>query len=104
MDLASIASVPDVKSTVLCDPSGALLQAVAEADAESAAAVAGFLASNLSQVGEELGLGTLYRVAVAAPDRATLLLALGDSVLSAVIQPAASFPAVEQAIDAVLQG
>lgn len=104
MDLASIASVPEVKSAVLCDPSGALLEAAREADAESAAAVAGFLASNLGQVGEELGLGALYRVSVAGADRVTLLLGLGDSILSAVIQPAASFPAVEQAIDAILQG
>ena len=104
MDLTAIASLPDVQSTMLCDPSGALLQSMGEEDAESAAAVVGFLSATLGQVGDELGLGPLYRLSVAGPARATLVVSLGDSVLSTVIVPSSAFPKVENAVDSILQG
>lgn len=104
MDLNPIASLPEVRSVLLCDPSGALLASVREADAESAAAVVGFLASGLGQIGEELGLGPLYRMSVAGREQAVLLVVVPDAVLSAVIQPAAAFPSAEQAIDTLIQG
>ncbi len=104
MDLTAIASLPAVKSTMLCDPAGALLQATGEDDAESAAAVVGFLTATLGRVGDELGLGPLYRMSVAGPARATLIVSLGDSVLSTVIAPSSAFPTVENAIDTILQG
>ncbi len=104
MDLATIASLPEVKSVLLCDPSGALLDSVREADAESAAAVTGFIASGLAQIGEELGLGPLYRMSVAGRARAQLLLALPDALVQAVIEPVSAFPAAEHVIDAILQG
>jgi predicted regulator of Ras-like GTPase activity (Roadblock/LC7/MglB family) len=104
VDLTSIANLPEVKSVLLCDPSGALLDAVREADAESAAAVTGFITSGLAQIGEELGLGPLYRTSVAGPARAVLLIVLPDAVVQAVIEPASAFPAAEHAIDTFLQG
>lgn len=104
MDLTEIANLPDVTSALICDPAGALLTAVREHDAESAAAVTGFLACWVGQIGEELGLGPLHRMSVAGPDRATLVLVQGDAVLSAVIAPAGAFPAAERAIDTLLQG
>ncbi len=104
MDLTTIASIPEVRSSMLCDPAGALLQATGEQDAEGAAAVVGFLTATLGQVGEELGLGPLYRMSVAGPARATLVVGLGDSVLSVVIAPSSAFPSVENAIDVILQG
>ncbi len=104
MDLTPFADLPEVKSVLLCDPAGALLDSVREADAESAAAVMGFLAAGLGQIGEELGLGPLYRMSVAGPGQALLLLALPEAVLAAVIEPASAFPAAEHAIDSILQG
>lgn len=104
MDLSAIASVPEVKTVVLCDRSGALLQSVNEGDPESAAAVVGFLAASLGAVGEEVGLGPLYRLSVAGAVRATLVMVLVDSVLSTTIEPSSAFPAVEHAVDTILQG
>ncbi len=104
MDLTPIATLPEVRSVLLCDPAGALLDAVREADAESAAAVVGFLATSLGQIGEELGLGPLFRMSVAGRTQALLLLAMPDAVLAAAIEPASSFPAAEHAIDSILQG
>lgn len=104
MDLSNIANLPEIRSVLHCDASGALLEAVREPDPESAAAVTGFIASGLGQIGEELGLGPLYRTAVAGRERAILLLVFPDSILSAVVEPAAAFPAAELAIDSILQG
>lgn len=104
MDLTNIASLPEVKGVLLCDPSGALLDSLGEADAESAAAVAGFVSSGLGQIGEELGLGPLYRVSVTGPRRALLLLTLSEGVVQAAIEPASAFAATEHAIDSILQG
>ncbi len=104
MDLTAIASIPEVRSAMLCDPAGALLQSTGEPDAEGTAAVVGFLSATLAQLGEDLGLGPLYRVSAAGPAAATLLVGLGDSVLSVVIAPSSAFPAVENAIDSILQG
>lgn len=104
MDLTPFADLPGVKSVLLCDPAGALLDSAREADAETAAAVTGFLASGLGQIGEELGLGALYRLSVAGPGQVRLLLVLPEGLLAAVVAPASALPAAEQAIDAVLQG
>ncbi len=104
MDLSAIASLPEVKSTVLCDPSGALLESVREPDPEGAAAVVGFVTATLAGLGEELGLGPLYRMSVAGSARATLIVVMVDSILSTGIEPSSAFPAVEHAVDALLQG
>ncbi len=104
MDLAAIASIPEVKSAVLCDHAGALLQSAREGDPESAAAVIGFLAATLGAVGEELGLGPLYRLSVAGSARAALVMVLVDAVLATTIEPSSAFPAVEHAVDTILQG
>lgn len=104
MDLSVIASVPEVRSAVLCDPSGALLDSVREGDPESAAAVLGYLTSILSGLGDELGLGPLYRMSVTGAARATLVVVMVDSILSTAIEPSSAFPAVEHAVDRILQG
>jgi predicted regulator of Ras-like GTPase activity (Roadblock/LC7/MglB family) len=104
MNLTPFANLREVKSVVLCDPAGALLDAVREADPESAAAVTGFLASGLGQIGEELGLGAFYRLSVAGQGQALLLVAVPEGLLAAVVSPASALPAAERAIDAVLQG
>ena len=103
MDLKTIASLPEIRSVLECDAAGALLGAAREPDPESAAAVTGFLASSLGQIGEELGLGPLYRMSVAGRERASLLVVLGGSIVAAVVEPAGAFPAVEHAIDTILQ-
>lgn len=104
MDLTPFADLPEVKSVLLCDPAGALLDSVREADAETAAAVTGFLASGLGQIGEELGLGGLHRLAVAGQGQVRLLVVAQEGLLAAVVAPASALPAAERAIDAVLQG
>jgi len=104
MDLVTIASLPEVKSAVLCDPEGTFLDAVREGDGESVAAVTGFLTATLAQAGEDLGLGPLERISFSGPSRAALILALPDAVLFAVIEPASACPAVERAIDGVIRG
>jgi hypothetical protein len=103
-DLALIANLPEVRSAVLSDLSGALLDAVRDADPESSAAVAGFLASALAQGGDQLGLGPLRKAAVTGERRACFLVFRGGAVVSACIEPPTSIAAVEIVLDAALQG
>jgi hypothetical protein len=104
VDLAAIAELSGVRSVVLADPSGTFLGAIREADGEAVAAVVGFLTCSLGQLGDELGLGPLLRMSVAGEARASLVVALPERTLSAAIEPAAAFPAVERAIEVMLQG
>ena len=101
-DLSFITRVPEVRSAVLSDPSGGLVEAVREADGESVAAVMAFIATTLSQAGDEMGLGPLGRLSFAGPSQASLVVLYAEGILSAVIQPPGAFPAVERALDAAL--
>jgi predicted regulator of Ras-like GTPase activity (Roadblock/LC7/MglB family) len=103
-DLTLIAGVPGVKSAVLGDLAGAFFDAVEEQDGEGVAAVMGFLASIVSQVGTELGLGTLDRMSLAGEAVAHLVLVDGSSVLAARVEGASALGAVESAVDAAVQG
>jgi predicted regulator of Ras-like GTPase activity (Roadblock/LC7/MglB family) len=99
-DLEQVARVPGVKRAVLADAAGAFLDAVREPDGEAAAAVAGFLAAALAQVGEPLGLGALRRATLQGTGGATLLLAQDGAVIAATVEPAGALAGVEKALEA----
>ncbi|HEX9307209.1 MAG TPA: hypothetical protein VF894_06940 [Anaeromyxobacter sp.] len=101
-DLALIARIPSVASAVLGDLAGGFYDAIREGDGESVASVAAFVSSALAGAGEELGLGALHRVGIAGEKRALAVVVLGDSVVIARIEPAASLAAVERALDAAV--
>jgi predicted regulator of Ras-like GTPase activity (Roadblock/LC7/MglB family) len=103
-DLTTLAKLPDVKSAVLGDLAGALLDAVREPDPETVAAVVGFVSSALAQAGDQLGLGALRRIAIGAGARACLVVVQGHSVVAAWVEPARSLPAVEKVLDAAAEG
>ncbi len=98
-DLTTVANVPGVSAAVLGDLAGALLDAVREQDPETVAAVVGFVSSALAQAGDQLGLGALRRVAVAAAGRSCVVVVRGHSVVTAWVEPA-RLGAVEKALDA----
>jgi hypothetical protein len=102
-DLKRLASLPEVKSAVRGDLTGAFLGALRHPDGEAAAAVAGFLATTLGQVGEELGLGGLTRISFEGPARACLLVLQDGTVTSTFLEPATALPAVEKLLDAPTQ-
>ncbi len=103
-DLTLIAGVPGVKSAVLGDLAGVFFDAVEEQDGEAVAAVMGFLASIMSQVGTELGLGTVGRISLAGDAVAHLVLVDGASVLAARVEGSSALGAVEKAVDGAMQG
>ena len=86
-DLSFLKQLPEVRSAVLSDPSGGLVDVVREPDGESVAAVMAFLTTTLGQAGEELGLGSLGRLSFAGPTQASLVVLFAEGILSAVIQP-----------------
>lgn len=98
-DPRRIAQVPGVTGVVVGDLGGVLLDAVGDPDPEAAAAVAGFLASHLVELGARLGLGPLQRVAVVGAGRGALLLLRDGGLLAARFQPAGALGAVERALD-----
>lgn len=104
LELASIASLPEVKSAVRAHPSGALLDSVRDGDPESTAAVAGFLTTVLGEAGDLVGLGTFRRTAVSGTKGASYIVAQADSVVVARIEPATSVGAFERLVEAALQG
>jgi predicted regulator of Ras-like GTPase activity (Roadblock/LC7/MglB family) len=102
--LAIIAKVPEVRAAVLGDLGGLFLDTVREPDGETIAAVMGFVASALVQAGDQLGLGTLRRVAVAGEKRAALLVVDGQHVIAAQIDPPKSLAAVEKVVENSIPG
>ena len=102
-ELRRIAELPEVRGAILSDPSGGLLDAVREPEAESAAAVAGFLASTLAEAGEELGLGALRLVKFGGRNQACLLMARDGLLTMAFVEPAAAVATVERAFEGLAQ-
>ncbi len=99
-DLASVARIPNVASAVLGAPDGGFLDAIREADGEAVASVAAFVATSLAQAGDELGLGTLRRVAVAGERRALVIAAADGALVTARVEPGSALAAVEKSLDA----
>ena len=99
-DLASIARIPGVASAVLGDESGGFHDAVREADGESVASITGFVAAALARAGEELGLGSMRRIAAAGANRGFVVVKLGQAYVTARVEPAAALAAVERALEA----
>ncbi len=99
-DLATVARIPNVASAVLGDREGGFHDAIREADGESVASVAAFVATSLGQAGEELGIGALRRIAVAGEKRALVVAVAGGALLAARVEPVAALAAVEKALDA----
>jgi predicted regulator of Ras-like GTPase activity (Roadblock/LC7/MglB family) len=102
-DLSRIANLPDVKGVVLADLAGGFHDVVREQDAESVAAVVGFVSSAMVDAGGELGLGALRRILVAGEARGCLVVIEGDLVIAASVEPGKSLPAVEKAFDAAAE-
>src|SRR5512138_2113982 len=99
LDLATLARIPHVASAVLGDAEGGFHDAIREADGESVASVAAFVATSLAAAGEELGIGALRRIAVTGEKRATLVAAAGGALVTARVEPASALAAVEKALD-----
>jgi predicted regulator of Ras-like GTPase activity (Roadblock/LC7/MglB family) len=101
-DLALVTSLPEVKGVVLGDLEGVFHDAVNEDDGESIAAVMGFVCAAVLQAGETLGLGTLHRLSLSGPSRASVVLVDGQQVISAAVEPPKALAAVEKALDSSL--
>jgi hypothetical protein len=99
MDLARIAKIPNVVSTVLGDLAGGFYDAIRESDGEAVAAVTGFISTSIGQAGEQLGLGALARVSLAGATRACVIAVDGGTAVTISVAPPGSLPSVERALD-----
>jgi len=100
--MQQLGTIPEIKSAVLGDMSGALSESVSEPDAETVAAIMGFTISTVSKAGELLGLGPVQRLSVSGPSKASIATVRGDSVLTTVVDQAKSVPGIEKKLDAIL--
>ena len=103
-DLTRLANLPELSSLVLGDLSGVFLDSVNEPDGEAVAAIMGFAAATLADVGNLLGVGELRRIAIASPGAACLVALDVDSVITASIESSRSLMAVEKQVDGALRG
>jgi predicted regulator of Ras-like GTPase activity (Roadblock/LC7/MglB family) len=102
--LSMVAKVPEVRTAVLGELSGVLLDSVREPDGESVAAVTAFVASALAQAGDQLGLGGLRRIAGSGVERAFLVVLDGQQAVFAQIEPARALAAVEKLVETSIPG
>ncbi|HTP30133.1 MAG TPA: hypothetical protein VMK12_31310 [Anaeromyxobacteraceae bacterium] len=99
-DLKSLSKLPEVKSAVLCNACGSLLESMGELEGESVAAVIGFLTGAMARAGDHVGLGTLRRIAWTGQAQACLVVVQGDTVTTAFVAPPTALSAVEKVFDA----
>jgi hypothetical protein len=102
VDLGTVARIPSVASAVLGDAEGGFHDAIREADGETVASVAAFVAKSLAQAGEELGVGALRRLAVASEKRALVVAVAAGTLVIARVEPTAALAAVEKALDSAV--
>lgn len=91
----SIAKLPEVKSAVVSDRNGSVLEVLREKEGESVAAVIGFLSSTIAEAGSHLGLGILRRISYTGPKRGAVVAVASSELVAAFVEPASSLPSVE---------
>jgi Flp pilus assembly protein TadD len=94
--LFSLVGNPDVKSAVVGDTAGVLLEALGEIDAEKIAAEMGAVANRLSRTGKTLRLGKLQRIDLT--NRGCFLAIHDSTVVTVYLTPHSSRENVEKAV------
>jgi len=98
-----IAKLPEVKSAVVADLGGAVVEVLRERDGEGAAAVIGFLWSTAAEAGDHLGLGALRLVSYAGPARGAVVASAGSRLVAAFVEPTSSLSSVEKLLAGALE-
>jgi len=98
-----IAKLPEVKSAVVSDLGGGVVEALREREGESVAAVVGFLWSTATEAGHQLGLGSLRLLSFAGPVRGTVVATAGSNLVAAFVEPSSSLPSVEKLLTGALE-
>jgi hypothetical protein len=102
-NFAAAMALPDVRSAVHGDTSGAHMESINEPDGESIAAVAGFTIGKLVETGGHLGLGSIQRVSSSSKTRAFALFVYGESVVTVHVDHTKPIGPIEKKIDDHLQ-
>jgi len=98
-----IAKLPEVKSAVVSDRSGGVLEALRQKDGESVAAVVGFLSGAIAEAGDHLGLGALRLVSFTGPARGGVVAVAGAELVAAFVEPPGSLSSVERLLTSALE-
>ena len=102
--LAWVSGIPEIMSAVVGDMSGAVTDVAGDPEGETTAAISGFAATSLTEVGEALGLGSLEGFSVAGKDIAVVVTVMGGMLITTRVDPAKPLAAVEKKLASVLRG
>jgi predicted regulator of Ras-like GTPase activity (Roadblock/LC7/MglB family) len=102
MDLSKIGTIPEIKSAVLGDLGGVLIESLNHPDGEAMAAVMGFTASQFGAAGEMLGLGALRRIALTGTSAACLIALQASSAIAVYFDPSKSMTVIEKKLEGLL--
>ncbi len=101
--LSIFTNMPEVKSVVVGDTDGALVEEKNEPDGESIAAIFGYLCNEINQCGEMMGFGSAKRITVSGGQGESSVLILRDNRIWTISlhagKPIAPF---EKKLDAIL--
>ena len=101
--LALLTNIREIKSAVVADEMGALLESMgANSDSEAVAAVMGFTVSSINQVGEALGLGPAQRISFTGSNQSCILTILDSNLVATFVDPAVSLSGIEKKLDTAL--
>jgi hypothetical protein len=92
-------SIPEVKNGVICDRAGTLLEHSNMEDAESIAAVMGYMVNTLAQCGESLGLSEPTMFNLSGKDISCYVFAESNLLWVLYLDPASSQQEFERKIE-----
>jgi len=103
INLSMLTKFPEVKSAIIADHRGMLLESAGHSDANQQASALGAMASAMAHAGEQLGAGPLQRFIVTGTATASIAIVAQDAIVGAFVDPNKPIATVEKILDTALQ-
>lgn len=97
-----LTNIREIEHAVVADLTGALLESMGDSDSETIAAVMGYTAAKMNEVGETLGLGEMTQMSFGGKSRACIVTMLDSNVVATFVDPTVSLTGVEKKLDSSL--
>lgn len=100
---SQISKFPEVRSLIVTDEGGALLDVTGAVDGESVGAVNAVAMQALARCGEVLGVGALQRTSVSSASQSSVIVVYEHEIVGVLLDPSSSLGAFEKKLDGVLR-
>ena len=97
--LSAFSALPEVRSGVISDSAGTLMEHSGADDPEATAAVMGYLVNEIGQCGEALGFGPPEKISFTGKSLSCVLFVKNELVWTIYLDPTASQTAFEKKVD-----